>query len=70
MLTTMLTFPWPCSCLERSVVMFIIQVATNDPLRVIRRFEEKPGHLLAITCPEGEKRYQLVYSMETDLHSV
>ncbi|MBP1761893.1 MAG: hypothetical protein H6Q64_1435, partial [Firmicutes bacterium] len=26
--------------------------------------EEKPGHLLAITCPEGEKRYQLVYSMD------
>ncbi|MBP1762570.1 MAG: hypothetical protein H6Q64_2112, partial [Firmicutes bacterium] len=23
--------------------MFIVNVATNDPLKVIRRFEEKPG---------------------------
>ncbi|NLV20620.1 MAG: hypothetical protein GXY49_01295 [Syntrophomonadaceae bacterium] len=45
--------------------MFIINVATNDPFRVIRRFEEKPGRLLAITCPEGEKRYNLIYSLDT-----
>ena len=44
--------------------MFIVNIATNDPLKVIRRLEENTGRLLAITCPEGEKRYQLVYSME------
>jgi hypothetical protein len=46
--------------------MFIVNVTTNDPLKVIRKFEEKPGHLLAITCPEGEKNYQIVYAMENE----
>lgn len=45
--------------------MFIVKVATNDPLKVIRRWEEKPGHLLAITCLEGEKSYNLLYSLDT-----
>lgn len=45
--------------------MFIVSVTTNDPFKVIRKFEEKPGRLLAITCPEGEKRYHLLYSLDT-----
>ncbi|HWQ75672.1 MAG TPA: hypothetical protein VN441_10175 [Syntrophomonas sp.] len=45
--------------------MFIVNVATDDPLKVIRKFEEKPSRLLAITCPEGEKQYQLVYSLDS-----
>lgn len=45
--------------------MFIVNVATNDPLKVIRRFEEKPSRLLAVTCPEGEKQYKLVYALDS-----
>jgi len=44
--------------------MFIVNVATNDPIRVIRKFEEKPGRLLTITCPEGDKKYNLSYVLE------
>jgi hypothetical protein len=44
--------------------MFIINVATNDPIRVIRKLEEKQGQLLAITCPEGDKKFNLSYTLD------
>lgn len=44
--------------------MLIINVNTNEPFRVIRKFEEKPARLVAITCPESGKYYRLVYTLE------
>ncbi len=44
--------------------MIILNVATDDPIRVIRKYEEKSARLLAITCPATEKRFRLVYGLE------
>jgi len=44
--------------------MFIVNVATDDPIKVIRKFEEKSSNLIAITCPEGIKKYNLSFTMD------
>lgn len=36
--------------------MFIINVETDDPIRVMRKYEAKPIRLLSVTCPETEKK--------------
>lgn len=44
--------------------MYIINVATDDPIRVMRKYEEKPARLLSISCPEGQKPFKMVYAWE------
>ena len=44
--------------------MFIINVATDDPIRVMRKYEEKSVRLLSITCPETEKKFRMVYAWD------
>lgn len=44
--------------------MIILNVNTDDPIRVIRKYETKPARLIAITCPSDGKKYHLIYSLE------
>ncbi len=44
--------------------MFIMNVATDDPIRVIRKYEEKSSRLLSITCPATGKKYRLIYAID------
>jgi hypothetical protein len=52
------------NCFDWGKPMIIVNVSTDDPLRVIRKYEEKPARLLAITCPPDEKPFRLVYAMD------
>lgn len=44
--------------------MFIINVATDDPIRIMRKYEEKSVRLLSISCPEAEKKFMMVYALD------
>lgn len=44
--------------------MFIINVETDDPIRVMRRYEEKPLRLIAVSCPPAEKNFRMTYVWE------
>lgn len=44
--------------------MFILNVETDDPIRVMRKYEEKPLRLIAVCCPPAEKSYRMIYAWE------
>jgi len=44
--------------------MFILNVETDDPIRVMRKYEEKPLRLIAVCCPPAEKSYRMLYAWE------
>ncbi len=44
--------------------MFIMNVATDDPIRIMRKYEEKPVRLMSVTCPESGKKFLMVYAWD------
>ncbi|QGU00873.1 hypothetical protein SYNTR_2279 [Candidatus Syntrophocurvum alkaliphilum] len=44
--------------------MQLIYIHTNNLFEVVRKYEKKQAHLVAITCPEYGKRYKLIYTLK------